>query len=324
MNIEALLAERDWDRPFFKKLAHNDTGAAAGHQGGMLFPKDLRKYLPELPALNVVDAGPTVERHLRAEMYVGTVYVAFSEVRYQLQTWGGERAGESRLTRGLQPIHSQAREEDFLIFQRRADVLDYFRIFLVRQGTEDYARLSALVGTGRWGALDVADEPVSQQEIQEKQQEILALAGGEFVIDSANIRRAEATRERIARSAVFREQVRENYEFKCAVSGIKITTPGGLHEVEAAHVVPLSDGGMDDIRNGLSLCQTLHWAFDRGLFGINDARRVFIPTPVKEANPNSFLLKFEGRPIFENRIENLCVHPDAFSWHLREKVAVWE
>jgi putative restriction endonuclease len=322
MDLATLLSERDWDQPFFKKLAKNDTAEGSGNQAGPVLPKDLRRYFPELPAINATQTEPTVDRKLRVEMYVGTVFGAVREVRYQLQTWGGTRSGESRLTE-MQPLHSQSREDDILIFQRRADVLDYFRIFLVSQRNREYSQFRAQIGTRRWGPLDSINEPVSQEEIQEKQREIIDLANRVFVVDPTNVRRTEMSRERIARSAVFRERVRESYEFTCAVSGIAITTPSGLHEVEAAHVVPLSDGGMDDIRNGLSLCQTLHWAFDRGLFGITPERRVFIPNPVKDADPDGFLIKFEGKLIRENRTAIFKVHPDAFRWHLEEKVKRW-
>jgi putative restriction endonuclease len=40
-----------FDRPMFKRLAPNDTGAAPGHQGGIVIPKDLGPYFPDLEIL---------------------------------------------------------------------------------------------------------------------------------------------------------------------------------------------------------------------------------------------------------------------------------
>ena len=43
-----LINDPTWDSPFFKRLANNDTGNARGHQGGIVVPKDLRQFFPEL------------------------------------------------------------------------------------------------------------------------------------------------------------------------------------------------------------------------------------------------------------------------------------
>ena len=59
MPLICLVASTDWDFPIFKILANNDTGAAAGHQGGVVIPKDLRVYFPDWRELR-----PRSARHL--------------------------------------------------------------------------------------------------------------------------------------------------------------------------------------------------------------------------------------------------------------------
>ncbi|MCI0348407.1 MAG: HNH endonuclease, partial [Acidobacteriales bacterium] len=118
--------------------------------------------------------------------------------------------------------------------------------------------------------------------------------------------------------------VRREYDRKCAISGIAITTPTSLHEVESAHVVPVSEGGSDDIRNGFTLTQTLHWAFDRGLFGVLPNRTIYIPRRVRVMRENAFLVSFEGRRIAEADTHTLHVHGDAFSWHMEHLVRQWD
>ncbi|MFZ4682811.1 MAG: restriction endonuclease, partial [Terrimicrobiaceae bacterium] len=81
----------DWDAPFFKKLAHNDTGQASGHQGGVVVPKDLRVYFPALDEGQASAIAPTVDRYLIAEMFIPGQMVGSDIVRYQFQTWGGTR-----------------------------------------------------------------------------------------------------------------------------------------------------------------------------------------------------------------------------------------
>lgn len=69
----------------------------------------------------------------------------------------------------------------------------------------------------------------------------------------------------------FRQAVIQSYDFKCAFCGLKIPSPDSLlWEVEAAHIVPHSFNGKNDILNGLALCHIHHWAFDTGWLSLAD------------------------------------------------------
>jgi putative restriction endonuclease len=107
------------------------------------------------------------------------------------------------------------------------------------------------------------------------------------------------------------------------MSGIIIATLTMLHEVKSAHVVPVSERGSDDVRNGFTLTQTLHWAFDWGLFGVLPNRTIHIPRQVKRMTENAFLKQFEGRPITEAKTATFRVHADAFRWHFENRVKPW-
>jgi 5-methylcytosine-specific restriction endonuclease McrA len=77
------------------------------------------------------------------------------------------------------------------------------------------------------------------------------------------------------RNRSFRQIVIETYEYKCSICGLKIYSPNLLlWEVEAAHIIPHSNNGRDDIWNGLSLCRFHHWAFDVGWFSLDDDHMV--------------------------------------------------
>jgi len=325
MNIKEFLANPDWDTPFFKRLAHNDTGRAAGHQGGIVLPKDLRCFLPTLDESAISPITPTIDRYLLVEMFIGLTYLTNGVVRYQFQTWRGTRSPESRLTDGFRPILVQARQGDFLVFQRRSDALDYFRLTLVKQDTPEYNEISRLANNRRWGPLYLSDPPVTQSELTRAEQEVIRLANFPFVVQKSKISRVETRQNRIARSSAFAEKVRQEYGRKCAVSGIIIATPRMLYEVESAHVVPVSEGGLDDIRNGFALTQTLHWAFDQGLFGVDPKKRtIYIPKQVKQMKENAYLNQFEGRQISEAKNQNFRVHEDAFDWHFKNRVKPWD
>jgi len=324
MSLKAFLKDPAWDSPFFKQLASNDTHQTGSHQGGMAFPKDLRRYLPSLDASETSALSPTTERILQVEIYIGTDFKLFSPLRYQFQTWSGERSPESRLTKGFSLIGKAARAGDIVVFQRRADVLDVFRLMLIKRETSEFHEIEDYITGRKWGALDENHEPVTQDQISEAKTELADLAVSPFVVQREIVPRTETRQRRIARSSVFSAQVGSQYSKRCAVSGIILATPTLRYEIEAAHVVPVSDRGSDDIRNGFALTQTLHWAFDRGLFGVKPDRTVYIPRKVKEMDENGFIRGFEGREIGAARSKSLNVHPDAFAWHFANKVAPWD
>lgn len=91
--------------------------------------------------------------------------------------------------------------------------------------------------------------------------------------------------QRKIRSRAFREAVREAYDNSCAFCGSQRRTIAGTPEVEAAHIYPKSEDGVDDVRNGIALCKLHHWAFDRGWAAITDDFHIVIKEqPGEEAH----------------------------------------
>lgn len=82
--------------------------------------------------------------------------------------------------------------------------------------------------------------------------------------------------QRLARDAAFTDLVREAYDGTCAICGRARETPGGKPEVEAAHIYPKGEAGVDDVRNGLAVCRLHHWAFDAGWIAIDDDYEVIV------------------------------------------------
>jgi putative restriction endonuclease len=72
------------------------------------------------------------------------------------------------------------------------------------------------------------------------------------------------------RAANFRRAVCEAYDNRCAVTGLRIVNGGGKAEVQAAHILPVAEGGPDIVRNGIALSATVHWLFDRHLISLTD------------------------------------------------------
>ena len=164
---------------------------------------------------------------------------------------------------------------------------------------------------------------MTREDLEEAEDLFDELTTTPFVLKTKR-RHVESRLTRVARSSAFPGRVNREYEWRCAVSGAVLLTPSNMYEVQAAHVVPVSEGGTDDIRNGFALSHTLHWAFDWGLFGVREDRKVYLPNRVRRMIANSFLRQFAGRKIAEARNEHMRVHPKAFAWHMKHRVTRWE
>ncbi|MCY4395792.1 MAG: HNH endonuclease [Rhodospirillaceae bacterium] len=82
----------------------------------------------------------------------------------------------------------------------------------------------------------------------------------------------ERIERRRFRDQMFSRRVRRAYRERCSLTGLRLINGGGRPEVEAAHIRPVGGGhnGPDSIWNGIALCQTAHWMFDRGLVTLED------------------------------------------------------
>lgn len=317
MALIALAPSTDWDLPFFKVLANNDTGAASGHQGGIVIPMDLRPFFPGLSGATS-SWNPTTDQRIEADLFVENRFLTSVSTRYQYQTWGGTRSPESRLTDQLAPLRNLACGGDILVFQRSIDRLDRYRLTLVRQSSDGIIALQSLVAGRRWGILGAAT-PMSDNELadalgQEQQRE-----SSNFSLTDDEALQVESQVLRIARSVAFRLSVTKLYGYTCAVCGESLKSPRGMMELDAAHIVPRSMLGADDARNGIALCKRHHWAFDEGLFGIGNQREIIVPHTVRKISANAVLANFNGRPIREASQPHLRAHADALAWH-RENI----
>jgi putative restriction endonuclease len=90
-------------------------------------------------------------------------------------------------------------------------------------------------------------------------------------------RRIEAVLlNRMFRDANFRLEVCRAYDNTCAVTGLRLINGGGRAEVQAAHILPVAAGGPDIAQNGIALCSTVHWMFDRHLISIDPEDRLLV------------------------------------------------
>lgn len=304
----------EFDRPFFKRLANNDTGAAKGHQGGIVIPKALDGFFPVLPTPSTAKPAPDIR--LNAALFVENEQVGLVDTRYQYQSWKGTRL-ERRLTDNLSAIRGVAAKDDFVVMERSLSDPHFYRLRLLRSGSSEFARLLAAVGMRRWGPVDDSDPPVSDESVTDCADEQQARETSPFQLFDDKASFHETHVKRVARAKAFGSRVLPLYDFRCAICGRGHAGSDDAWEVEAAHIVPRGLKGMDDARNGLALCRSHHWAFDRGLFGIGPDRKVLVHPDTAAETRNSHLLPFDGKTIREPSNATLRPHPDALAWHLK-------
>ncbi len=74
--------------------------------------------------------------------------------------------------------------------------------------------------------------------------------------------------------ASFREDVLLNYRNACAFCGYQVLLNDIVSGVEAAHIRPRKRGGPDRVDNGIALCPSHHWGFDRGALTVDPDLRI--------------------------------------------------
>lgn len=124
------------------------------------------------------------------------------------------------------------------------------------------------------------------------------IIGAEFLARDAPARRyrLQVVRTRMHQSG-FRSAVLRAYRNSCAVCSLKQESL-----VEAAHIVPDSEGGPSTVTNGLGLCKLHHAAYDHFIIGIRpDDLTVSIRTDIlKEVDGPMLrhgLQEFHGQPL---------------------------
>lgn len=121
------------------------------------------------------------------------------------------------------------------------------------------------------------------------------------------------------RTAGFRQAIMGMYNYTCAVCRLYILTMDGESVTEAAHIIPFSISGNDDVRNGISLCQLHHWAFDKGLISFDRNYGVVVSELMSERGPTEWLLTtLRGKLILLPVHEALYPAQEALAWHRKE------
>ena len=112
-------------------------------------------------------------------------------------------------------------------------------------------------------------------------------------------------------SVSFRDFVMTGYEYKCAITG-NVIRFGSFMNLEAAHICPRSHQGLYLPSNGIALCRDMHWAFDKGMFTVDDNFRVNVHPDIE----SDYLRQYNNKQLFIP--ENTFFRPDINNLHYHQ------
>lgn len=124
---------------------------------------------------------------------------------------------------------------------------------------------------------------------------------------------------RTIRDGRFRGLICQAYNNKCAVTRLHMVNGGGNPEVQAAHIIPVNEGGPDVVQNGIALSATVHWLFDRHLIALTDDYRLLVShNKVPRELQSLFVHQMEqihlpGDPAFRPYLPFVAKHREKFS-----------
>jgi len=122
------------------------------------------------------------------------------------------------------------------------------------------------------------------------------------------------------RDKAFSRAIMRLYDYTCAACHYRIITANGESCVDAAHIFPFSESSDDSIGNGISLCKLHHWAFDRGLFSINDNYKMIIASTFSENGNEQFSLhNLQTKNIFLPKEKPFRPSISMLRWHRENK-----
>jgi putative restriction endonuclease len=125
--------------------------------------------------------------------------------------------------------------------------------------------------------------------------------------------------EQRRRSRIWPATVIEAWDRQCAFCGFDGAAGGAAVGIEAAHVRWFTQGGPDDLDNGMALCSLHHKLFDRGLLGLDDDHAVVVSQRFSARTPvGRTVYDLHGQPLRPRRGTPLPAGQHV-AWH-REQV----
>lgn len=119
---------------------------------------------------------------------------------------------------------------------------------------------------------------------------------------------------RAVRDRNFRKNVLRAYGDRCALTGLRLINGGGRAEAEAAHIRPVEHDGPDIVSNGIALCGTAHWLFDRGLVGISNDLAILVSRQSNDPGAVKSMVNASGTLLAPERLGDRP-RTEFLTWH---------
>lgn len=137
-------------------------------------------------------------------------------------------------------------------------------------------------------------------------------------LDDASPEKKYYLRRSLIRSAFFRKAIIYIYNYQCSFCGLKVVHSLTQSIVDGAHIKPFAKFYNNQIGNGIAFCKNHHWAFDQGLFTVDNSYKIVVSNEFEEISPNTKAIKnFQGETLilpsdkaYQPKLESLKWHRD--------------
>ena len=297
---------------YIKKLGHQELGSikedGKPSRGRYIYiskNKEVLNFFPPMSEKVVNDnvVLPIISVELKKKVYCNFVY---HNDKISRGLSNGRNEYRLYLNNDIEDHQLLFKENDIIVFKSVQYEYDneysnlYYLLMLSQENEEVYNRYKMLDKIIEESKLKKGHAVVNEKIdfIEEKINEIELQENIEIVVPTQVIEKTQefigttTSIENLFNSQSFRDFVMVGYGNKCAVTGKSIVWKKFIN-LEAAHIMPKSHNGTYMPNNGLALSRDIHWAFDKGLFTINDDYTI----KVHEELLDTYLGEFEGKKI---------------------------
>lgn len=290
---------------YLKKLGHQELGSVTDEKGPqrgryILISKKVigDNFFPQLSTVQTNDNAilPIISMELNRKVYCNFVY---HNDKITKNLANGRDEYRLYLNNDIENNQQLFKENDILVIAKRKNETEneFGSIyFTLRFSSEDpeYSMLMNIVTENNIGG----GHAIYNKNILDFEERILA-----YDLNEANTQISDQIIEQISKSeksiedlfstSTFRDFVMTGYKRKCAITGISISYED-LINLEAAHIKPRAHGEINLPCNGIAMSRDMHWAFDKGLFTINEDLTIKVHEDVK----SDYLNDYNGKKIY--------------------------
>lgn len=148
--------------------------------------------------------------------------------------------------------------------------------------------------------------------------ELLQMLGvDEIILETVEPERSQAFVSRIKRDPLFPKKVMQAYDFRCCFCHLKLFLNHSPLPLEAAHIKWKARGGECLESNGLSLCPTHHYTFDKGIWSVDQNMTIILnPKAAFDTKSDRFFSDFIGKSITLTIIDHKFLPKEEnLDWH---------